>query len=81
MRLRQLFLTAVFLFGFAAVASADSTAPVPADTTSAQGVPILEIPDSSFNFGIAPQQSKISHVFWLHNRGDGTLIIRGVTPG
>ena len=70
----------VFLFGLVGAASADSTAPVPAVTSSVQG-PVLEIPDSSFDFGIAPQQSVISHVFWLHNRGNDTLVIVGVKPG
>jgi hypothetical protein len=37
--------------------------------------------DSLFNFGYAPQQSHISHVFWLHNGYDDSLRIISVSPG
>ncbi len=35
----------------------------------------------SFDFGYVPQQSKISHVYWLHNIGADSLEIVSVSPG
>ena len=37
--------------------------------------------DWIFNFGYAPQESSISHVFWLHNGCDDSLDILYVEPG
>ncbi len=35
----------------------------------------------TFNFGYAPQDSKITHIFWLHNRSYEPLEIISVRPG
>lgn len=43
--------------------------------------PNLVIPDSIFDFGFVPQNSKISHIFWLHNTGTDSLKIIKVSPG
>jgi hypothetical protein len=43
--------------------------------------PQLSIPDPSFDFGYAPQNSTISHVFWLHSTGTDSLKIIKVSPG
>jgi hypothetical protein len=43
--------------------------------------PKLSIPESIFNFGYVPQNSKISHVFWLHSTGADSLKIEKVSPG
>lgn len=43
--------------------------------------PRLAIPDSFFNFGLAPQHSKISHVYWLYSTGDETVKILEIKPG
>ncbi len=43
--------------------------------------PLMDIPEKEFDFGYCPQNSKVSHVFWLHNRGDDTLKIEKVVPG
>ena len=43
--------------------------------------PELTIPQANFNFGKAPQNSRISHVFWLHSTGDEALVIEQVVPG
>ncbi len=43
--------------------------------------PKLTIPDSIFDFGFVPQNSGISHVFWLHSTGTETLKILSVKPG
>ncbi len=43
--------------------------------------PRLTIQNSTFNFGYAPQNSKISHEFWLKSTGDDTLKILKITPG
>lgn len=43
--------------------------------------PRLTINDSVFKFGYVPQNSKVSHVFWLHSTGDDSLKILKVVPG
>ena len=48
---------------------------------SLAAAPRLEIPESEFNFGYVPQNSKVSHTFWLYNHGDDSLIIKKVVPG
>jgi len=48
---------------------------------SAQAAPRLLIKESSFDFGFAPQNSKVSHIFWLYSTGDDTLKILKVKPG
>ncbi|MCP4685818.1 MAG: DUF1573 domain-containing protein [bacterium] len=48
---------------------------------SVQGVPRMELPETEFNFGYAPQNSKVSYVFWIHSTGDDTLLIKKVVPG
>ena len=52
--------------------------------TAVQGTvagPELTISEKLFDFGYVPQNSKVSHVFWLHNTGDQDLKITKVTPG
>jgi len=46
-----------------------------------QGAPRLVIAESEFDFGYVPQNSKISHVFWLKSAGDDSLKILKVVPG
>lgn len=41
----------------------------------------LTIPESLFDFGYAPQKSKLTHVFWLKSTGDDSLIITKIVPG
>ena len=48
---------------------------------SVQGTPRLTIPEASFDFGFAPQNASLTHVFWLHSTGDDTLKILNVKPG
>lgn len=50
-------------------------------TGSAWPGPRLTIEDSHFNFGYVPQNSKISHQFWLKSTGDDSLKILKVVPG
>jgi hypothetical protein len=47
----------------------------------AQAAPRLTITDGEFDFGFAPQNSQVTHVFWLHSTGDDSLKIVKVTPG
>ena len=47
----------------------------------AQAAPRLIIPESSFDFGFVPQNSKISHTFQLLSTGDDELKILKVVPG
>jgi len=49
--------------------------------TSTQAAPRLTIPESSFDFGFVPQNSKITHDFWLYSSGDDSLKILKVIPG
>lgn len=46
-----------------------------------QAAPRLTIPETEFDFGFAPQNSKLTHTFWLHSTGDDTLKILRVKPG
>ncbi|MFH2037136.1 MAG: DUF1573 domain-containing protein [Candidatus Zixiibacteriota bacterium] len=43
--------------------------------------PELTIPEKSFDFGFVPQNSQISHTFWLHSTGTDSLLITHVKPG
>ena len=47
----------------------------------ATAAPRLTIPVKEFNFGYVPQNSTISHKFWLVSTGDDTLKILKVIPG
>jgi hypothetical protein len=46
-----------------------------------QAAPRLVQEETTFNFGYVPQNSKISHVFWLYSKGDDSLQILKVVPG
>ena len=48
---------------------------------TADAAPRLSIPESVFNFGYCPQNSAVSHDFWLYSTGDDTLKILKVVPG
>jgi len=50
-------------------------------TTSANAEANLTIEHSSFDFGYAPQKSKLTHVFWLKSTGTDLLKIAKVVPG
>jgi hypothetical protein len=43
--------------------------------------PRMTIDGASFNFGYVPQNSAVSHLFWLQSTGDDTLKIIKVVPG
>ena len=49
--------------------------------TSVLATPRMTLPETEFNFGYAPQNSKLSHVFWVHSTGDEMLKILKVVPG
>ena len=49
--------------------------------STALAVPKMYLPQESFDFGFAPQDSKISHVFWIKSVGDDSLKILKVKPG
>jgi hypothetical protein len=55
-----------------------SPKPVPSPVIA---TPQLGIPEPEFDFGFVPQNSKISHVFWLYSTGTDTLKILQVSPG
>lgn len=48
---------------------------------SAAAAPRMTISELNFNFGYVPQNSHVSHVFWLRSTGDDTLKILKVVPG
>lgn len=48
---------------------------------AASAAPTLVIPNETFDFGFVPQQSEISHEFWLYSVGDDSLRILKVVPG
>jgi hypothetical protein len=41
----------------------------------------IRVPVTNFDYGYVPQGAKISHVYWLYNDGEDTLLIRDVKPG
>ncbi|MFH2047915.1 MAG: DUF1573 domain-containing protein [bacterium] len=43
--------------------------------------PQMVLSESSFDFGFVPQNSKISHTFWIKSVGDDDLKILKVVPG
>ena len=43
--------------------------------------PRMQMNEDKFNFGYAPQNSRISHTFWIKSTGDDTLLITKVIPG
>jgi len=49
--------------------------------SAAMAAPRLTIPVKEFNFGYVPQNSTISHKFWLVSTGDDTLKILKIVPG
>lgn len=67
--MKRLFTASVFVLGIVL------TAPL------VMGGPLMTIPETDFDFGYVPQNSKISHVFWLHAGGDDSLKVLKVVPG
>jgi hypothetical protein len=49
--------------------------------SSAMALPKMFLPQEEFNFGFVPQDSKVSHVFWIKSVGEDSLIIVSVKPG
>lgn len=50
-------------------------------STVALGGPKANIPEKHWDFGNVPQNSTISHAYWIKNIGDDTLKIISVKPG
>ena len=48
---------------------------------SLNAAPQIQIPETTFNFGKAPQRAVVSHVFWIKSVGTDTLVIKKVIPG
>lgn len=47
----------------------------------AEALPKMFLPQEEFNFGFVPQDSKVTHVFWIKSVGDDSLVIVSVKPG
>lgn len=45
------------------------------------GEPKILIPETSFNFGLVPAGSVVSHYYLTKNMGTDTLKIKAVSPG
>ncbi len=43
--------------------------------------PKLNMPETHWDFGSVPQNSVLSHDYWIRNSGDDTLKIFDVKPG
>lgn len=43
--------------------------------------PKLTVPEPRWDFGFVPQNSKLTHDYWVKNTGDDTLRIIRVKPG
>lgn len=41
----------------------------------------MELLETDFDFGYVPQNSRISHIFWIKNVGEDSLEIINVKPG
>lgn len=78
-RKSMIFVTTVGLVLFGLFACGNNQADI-GNAPIAEG-PQMTIPDSLFDFGFAPQNSKITHIFWLHSSGTDTLRITRVVPG
>jgi len=50
-------------------------------TDSSKAGPQMTIPEKSFDFGYVPQNSKVSHIFWIHSTGDDSLKIVNIRTG
>lgn len=50
-------------------------------SSMAMALPKMFLPQEEFSFGFVPQNSKISHVFWIKSVGEDSLIIISVKPG
>ena len=48
---------------------------------SVSAAPRMTLPEVEFNFGYVPQNSSVSHIFWLKSSGDDSLKILQVVPG
>lgn len=49
--------------------------------SAAMALPKMFLPEEEFDFGYVPQNSKISHVFWIKSVGEDSLKIVSVKPG
>lgn len=47
----------------------------------AMALPKMYLSQDQFNFGYIPQNSKVSHVFWIKSVGEDSLKILKVVPG
>lgn len=64
-----------------AIALAASSAVLAASDASSQGRgPRVSVAQETFDFGFVPQKATVSHVFWLRNTGDETLLIEKMIP-
>lgn len=85
--------TSVVMAQDAKTAAPDTSSPLPSIVKRKQGPPAapptavktsnarLEVPETDFRFGYAPQNAKITHNYWLRNAGPDTLHLTDVRPG
>jgi hypothetical protein len=59
-----------------------SATPAPAaDTAQTNGTPVLELSETTFDFGLVSDGNDYIHAFKMRNTGTGVLIIRKILPG
>lgn len=66
---------AIITYGFAIVLVCFSV------VTLVLGSPRMKLKETEFDFGFVPQNSTVSHVFWLKSTGSDSLRILKVVPG
>ncbi len=49
--------------------------------SSVLGGAVISVPEKEWDFGVVPQQSTVSHEYWIKNIGDDTLRNIIVKPG
>ncbi len=64
--MRRLLLLFAFIVGIAGIAA---------------GSPKIEVPETAWDFGHVPQNSTLSHDYWIKNIGTDSLKIIRVKPG
>lgn len=62
-------------------ASAPSTAQPTAQPTASQDTPVIQMPETIFDFGELQEGDEVSHDFTVKNVGKATLQIEQVRPG
>ncbi|MHC1727264.1 MAG: hypothetical protein AB9866_14860 [Syntrophobacteraceae bacterium] len=58
-----------------------AAAPTVAPAAVAAGTPVVEVPETNFDFGVVTDGNDYTHAFVIRNAGTGVLEIKKVLPG